>query len=87
MSYQRWARILVWLAVIIAVFIVVAVVLSIVFLVMADADTSNAALGYLAIVLWVAIVAAIPALLAVGIPGVVMTQRVRRQRQAGIIPS
>lgn len=33
--------------------------------------------GYLAIFLWFGITAAIPVLLAVGIPGVVMTRRVR----------
>ncbi|MFB6719788.1 hypothetical protein ACFCV3_06490 [Kribbella sp. NPDC056345] len=83
-GYRRGAVILLWLAIIIAVFMVVAFVTSVVFLVQADADTSKAALGYIAIVLWVAIGAAVPVLLAVGIPGVVMTRRVRRHRQAGI---
>lgn len=86
-GYRRWASILIWLAVIIAVFMVVAFVVSIVFLVEADKDTRKAALGYLAIVLWVGIAAAIPVLLAVAIPGVEMTRRVRQQRQAGITPS
>ncbi|WP_246568008.1 hypothetical protein [Streptomyces flaveus] len=82
--YRRRARILTWLTVIIAVFMVVALVVSIVFLVLADADTRNAALGYLALVLWVGIAAAIPVLLAVAIPGAAMRRRVRQQQQAGI---
>jgi hypothetical protein len=60
---------------------VVAFVASIVFLVKADADVDNAAYGYLAIFLWFGITAAIPVLLALGIPAIVMTRRVRRARQ------
>ncbi|MEU5877863.1 hypothetical protein [Spirillospora sp. NPDC047279] len=86
-AYRRWASVLVGLAIVIAVFLVVAFVTSIVFLVLADADTNNAALGYLAIVLWVGIVAAIPLLLAVAIPAAAMKRRVRQQRRAGITPS
>ncbi len=86
-GYRRWASILVWLAVIIAVFMVVALVASILLLVHANADTSNAAAGYIAIVLWAVIGAAVPVLLAVAIPGVLMKRRVREQRQAGIITS
>ncbi len=48
----------------------------------ADADSGGGALGYLAIFIWFGIVAAIPNLLAVGIPGLVMKGRVRRQAQA-----
>jgi heme/copper-type cytochrome/quinol oxidase subunit 2 len=81
-TYRRWANILVWAAAVIALFVVVASVLSVVFLVQADADSSNAALGYLAIVLWVGIFAAIPVLLGVGIPGLIMKLRVRRWKQA-----
>lgn len=44
----------------------------------------NAAYGYLAIFLWFRIAAAIPVLLAVAIPGAVMTRHVR---QPGITPS
>ncbi|MFF0073058.1 hypothetical protein [Streptomyces sp. NPDC005494] len=83
-GYRRWARILVGLAIAIAVLVVVAAVASVVLLVQADADSANAAYGYLAIVLWVGIALAVPVLLAVAIPGAVMTRRVRQQRQAGI---
>jgi heme/copper-type cytochrome/quinol oxidase subunit 2 len=86
-GYRRWATILIWLAIIIAVLMVVAFVASLVLLAQADADERNAAYGYLAIILWVGIAAAIPVLLAVAIPGAVMTQRVRQQRRAGIPPS
>jgi hypothetical protein len=65
---------------------VVAFVVSLVLLAQADADDRNAAYGYLAIILWAGIVLAIPVLLAVAIPGAVMTRRVRQQRQAGITP-
>jgi heme/copper-type cytochrome/quinol oxidase subunit 2 len=78
-AYRRWANILVWAAAVIALFVVVASVLSVVFLAQADADSSKSALGYLAIVLWVGIMAAIPVLLGVGIPGLIMKLRVRRQ--------
>lgn len=81
-TYRRWANVLVWGAVAIAVFVVVAAVVSVVFLAQADADSSKSALGYLAIVLWVAIMAAIPVLLGVGIPGLIMKQRVRQQDRA-----
>lgn len=81
-TYRRWANILVWAAAVIAVLVVVASVLSVVFLAQADADSSKSALGYLAIVLWVGIMAAIPVLLGVGIPGLVMKLRVRQQDRA-----
>ncbi|MEU5324176.1 hypothetical protein AB0G67_46780 [Streptomyces sp. NPDC021056] len=61
----------------------VAFVASIVFLVKADADVDNAAYGYLAILLWFGIAAAIPVLLALGIPAIVMTRRVRQQERLG----
>ena len=83
-GYRRWAGILVWGAIVIAVLMVVALVVSVVLLVKADADVDNAAYGYLAMFLWFGIVAAIPVVLAVGIPGVVMRRRVR---QAGTTPS
>ncbi|WP_411151982.1 hypothetical protein [Streptomyces sp. A30] len=86
-GYRRWAGILIWLAVVIAVLVVVAFAVSLVLLAKADADVGNAAYGYLAIFLWFGIAAAIPVLLAVAIPGAVMTRRVRQQRQAGITPS
>ncbi len=79
-GYRRWAGILVWLAIIIAVLMVVAFVGSLVLLAVADADVDNAAYGYLAMFLWFGIVAAIPAVLAVGIPGLVMRRRVRADR-------
>ncbi|MFI6693088.1 hypothetical protein ACIBLA_15220 [Streptomyces sp. NPDC050433] len=60
---------------------------SLVLLAQADSDVGNAAYGYLAIFLWFGIAAAIPVLLAVAIPGVVVTRRARQQRQAGITPS
>jgi hypothetical protein len=81
-TYRRWANILVWGAAVIALFVVVASVVSVVFLAQADADSSKSALGYLAIVLWVAIMAAVPVLLGVGIPGLVMKLRVRQQDRA-----
>lgn len=87
-GYRRWAGILIWLAVIIAVFMVVAFAVSVVLLVQANADTTrNPAYGYLILILWVGIAAAIPVLLAVAIPGAAMTRHVRQQRQAGITPS
>lgn len=86
-GYRRWAGVLSRLAIIIAVLVVVAFVASLVLLVQADADVDNAAYGYLAIFLWFGIAAAIPVLLAVAIPGAVMTRRVRRQGQAGGPPS
>ncbi|MEV8227526.1 hypothetical protein AB0P41_15985 [Streptomyces sp. NPDC079167] len=79
-GYRRWAGILVRLAAVIAFLMAAALVASVVLLVRADADTRNAAYGYLALALWAGIVLAIPVLLAVGIPGVVMTRRVRQQR-------
>ncbi|MFC8827713.1 hypothetical protein ACFT9I_20500 [Streptomyces sp. NPDC057137] len=88
-GYRRWAGILIWLAIIIAVLVVVAFVVSLVLLAQADADADagKGAYGYLAIFLWFGIAAAIPVLLAVAIPGALMTRRVRQQRQAGITPS
>ncbi|MFE2643187.1 hypothetical protein ACFXDO_11525 [Streptomyces nigra] len=56
---------------------------SIVFLVKADADVDNAAYGYLAIFLWFGIAAAIPVLLALGIPAIVMTRRVWQLERLG----
>ncbi|WP_367048661.1 hypothetical protein [Streptomyces sp. Je 1-332] len=54
---------------------------SIVFLVNADGD--DAAYGYLALFLWLGIAAAIPVLLALGIPAIVMKRRVRQQERLG----
>ncbi|MFJ6430840.1 hypothetical protein [Streptomyces sp. NPDC091416] len=86
-AYRRWARLLRWLAIVIAALVVVAFVMSLVLLAQADADPAKAAHGYGAIFLWFGIAAAIPVLLAVAVPGVVMTRRVRKeQRQAGITP-
>ncbi|MFE7445741.1 hypothetical protein ACFU7X_35435 [Streptomyces chartreusis] len=55
----------------------VAFVAGIVFLVKADAD--EAAYGYIALFLWFGVAAAVPVLLAFGIPALVMTWRVRQQ--------
>lgn len=82
-SYRRWAGVLLWLAIAVASLTAVAFVASIVLLVKADADVDNAAYGYLAIFLWFGIAAAIPVLLALGIPAVVMTRRVRQQKRLG----
>ena len=82
-GYRRWAGILLWLAIAVAGLMVVAFVASIVFLVKADADVDNAAYGYLALFLWFGIAAAIPVLLALGIPAIVMTRRVRQQVPPG----
>ncbi|MCX4835578.1 hypothetical protein OG785_42480 [Streptomyces sp. NBC_00006] len=79
-GYRRWAGVLLWLAIVLAGLMVVAFVVSLVFLTKADADGGNASYGYLALFLWFGIAAAIPVLLALGIPGLVMTRRVRRQR-------
>lgn len=79
-GYRRWARILTWLAIIIAALMAVALAVSVVLLVTADANVDNAAYGYLAIFLWFGIAAATPVLLAVGIPAAVMTRRARQQR-------
>lgn len=59
----------------------VAFVASIAFLVRADADVNDAAHGYLALFLWFGIAAAMPVLLALGIPGIVMTRRVRQRER------
>ncbi|MEU1468378.1 hypothetical protein ABZ434_09165 [Streptomyces sp. NPDC005761] len=82
-SYRRWAGILVLLAALITLLMAVALVLSFVLLAQADANAAKAAHGYGAIFLWFGIAAAAPVLLAVGVPGVVMTRRVRHQRRAG----
>ncbi|MEV5201345.1 hypothetical protein [Streptomyces sp. NPDC053720] len=62
---------------------VLAVLAGIVLLVKADADVDAAAYGYLAIFLWFGIAAAIPVLLALGIPAIVMKRRVRQQERLG----
>ncbi|MCX5559750.1 hypothetical protein [Streptomyces sp. NBC_00038] len=82
-GYRRWARVLLWLAIALAVLIVVAFVASIVLLVKADADVDNAAYGYLALFLWFGITAAVPVLLGLGVPAIVMTRRVRQQERLG----
>jgi hypothetical protein len=79
-GYRRWAKILLGLAIAIAVLMVVALVASFVLLAVADADVDNAAYGYLAIFVWFGLFGALPFLLGFGIPGVVMTRRVRQQR-------
>lgn len=84
-TYRRWANVLVWGAAVIAVLVVVALVASFVLLAQADGNVDNAALGYLAILLWFGIVAAVPVLLGVGIPGLVMKQRVRQQDRASAV--
>ncbi|MGW3292515.1 hypothetical protein ACWC9S_00975 [Streptomyces xiamenensis] len=81
-AYRRWAGILLGLAVVLGALMMVAFVASVVLLVVADRDTGNAAYGYLALILWAAIAAAMPLLIALAVPGAVMTQRVRRQRRA-----
>lgn len=87
-GYRRWASILIWLAVITAVFMVAAFVMSVVLLVQANADTTrNPAYGYLILILWAGIAAAIPFLLAFATQGAAMRRHVRQQRQAGITPS
>jgi hypothetical protein len=80
-AYRRWATALVWIAVVVLAFVVVASVASIIMLNIANADTTASAYGYLAIVLWVLIMAAVPVLLGTGITGLVMRARVRRTPQ------
>ncbi|MFJ4836410.1 hypothetical protein ACIP79_41935 [Streptomyces sp. NPDC088747] len=82
-GYRRWAGVLLWLAITLASLMVVALVASIVLLVKADAAADDAAYGYLALFLWFAIAAATPVLLALGIPAIVMTRRVRQQERLG----
>ncbi|MFF0507465.1 hypothetical protein ACFYUH_28225 [Streptomyces fimicarius] len=87
-GYRRRATILTWAAIVQGALMAVALVVSIVFLIRADQDTRNAAYGYLALVLWVAIAAGVPVLLALAIPGARMRRRVReQQRWAGTTPS
>ncbi|MGY0488930.1 hypothetical protein [Streptomyces sp. WG-D5] len=81
-SYRRWARILLGLAIVVASLVLVALVASFVLLAKADADVNDAAYGYLALFLWFGIAAAIPLVLALGIPGVLMTRRARQQERA-----
>ncbi|MFJ4837946.1 hypothetical protein [Streptomyces sp. NPDC088746] len=78
-AYRRWAGILFRLAAAVAFLMAAAFVASLVLLVRADADTRNAAYGYLALALWAGIALAIPVLLALGIPAVVMRRHVRQQ--------
>ncbi|MEV7990633.1 hypothetical protein AB0O67_01610 [Streptomyces sp. NPDC086077] len=80
-GYRRWSGVLLWLAITVAGLMVVALVASIVFLMKADADVDDAAYGYLAVFLWFGIAAAIPVLLALGIPAIIMTRRVRQQER------
>ncbi|MDT0268633.1 hypothetical protein RM844_20315 [Streptomyces sp. DSM 44915] len=86
-GYQRWAGALVRLAVGLGVLVAVALVVSFVLLARADADQDRAAEGYLAMFLWFGIVAVTPVLLAAGIVGRAMRERVRRTRSAGGQPS
>ncbi|MGD6749657.1 hypothetical protein [Streptomyces sp. BH105] len=81
-GYRRWAGVLLWSAIVLAGLMVIGFVVSLVLLVKADEDVDNAAYGYLALFLWFGIAVAIPVVLALGIPGVVMTLRVRRRRRA-----
>ena len=83
-GYRRWAGVLVRTASVIALLMGVAFVVSLVLLALADAEEGHAAYGYLAVLLWFGIAAAVPVLLAVAIPGAVMTRRVRR---AGTTPA
>ncbi|WP_235978514.1 hypothetical protein [Streptomyces lycii] len=82
-GYRRWTGVLLWLAITVAGLMAVAFVAGIVLLMKADANTDDAAYGYLALFLWFGIAAAAPVLLALGIPALVMTRRVRRQRRLG----
>ena len=81
-AYRKWATALLWIAVILLAFVVVATVASFVLLGLANASSDAAAYGYLAIFLWFAVAALFPLLLGAGIPGLVMTRRVRRTPQA-----
>ncbi|MFE7141300.1 hypothetical protein ACFVAG_26450 [Streptomyces sp. NPDC057644] len=79
-GYRRQAGILTWSAIVVAFLMGVALVVSVVFLVRADQDTRNAAYGYLALVLWVGIAAAVPVLLALAIPAARMRRRLRERQ-------
>ncbi|MER6698902.1 hypothetical protein ABT289_17190 [Streptomyces fimicarius] len=85
-GYRRRATILTWAAIVQGALMAVALVVSVVFLILADQDTRNAAYGYLALVLWVAIAAGVPVLLALAIPGARMRRRLREQNRAGNSP-
>ncbi|MEU8990461.1 hypothetical protein AB0C98_29205 [Streptomyces sp. NPDC048558] len=76
---RRWAGLLLRVTIAIAGLMLVAFVVGIVFLVRADADAGEAAYGYIALFLWFGVAAAVPVLLAFGIPALVMTRRVRQQ--------
>ncbi|MGQ4729695.1 hypothetical protein ACUN3E_18740 [Streptomyces sp. Ju416(a)] len=80
-DYRRKAAILTWSAIVVGALMAVALVVSVIFLIRADQDTRDAAYGYLALVLWVGIAAAVPVLLALAIPAARMRRRVREQQR------
>ncbi|MGW8490633.1 hypothetical protein [Streptomyces sp. NPDC055886] len=82
-AYRRRAGLLTWSAVVVGALMAVALVVSVVFLIRADQDTRNAAYGYLALVLWVGIAAAVPVLLALAIPAARMRRRLRERQPGG----
>ncbi|MFF2225993.1 hypothetical protein ACFVV7_22060 [Streptomyces globisporus] len=82
-AYRRRAGLLTWSAIVVGALMAVALVVSVVFLVRADQDTRNAAYGYLALVLWVGIAAAVPVLLALAIPAARMRRRLRERQPDG----
>ncbi|MET8941748.1 hypothetical protein ABZX28_32700 [Streptomyces rubiginosohelvolus] len=79
-DYRHRAGVLTWSAVVVGALMAVALVVSVVFLIRADQDTRNAAYGYLALVLWVGIAAAVPVLLALAIPAARMRRRLRERQ-------
>ncbi|MCC8479443.1 hypothetical protein LMJ41_16325 [Streptomyces globisporus] len=80
-DYRHKAAILTWSAIVVGALMAVALVVSVIFLIRADQDTRNAAYGYLALVLWVGIAAAVPVLLALAIPAARMRRRVREPQR------
>ncbi|MFD8568500.1 hypothetical protein [Streptomyces sp. NPDC059639] len=81
-DYRRRATLLTRFAIAVGALMAVALVISVVFLVQADSDSTKSGLGYLALVLWAGITVATPVLVALVVPAVTMTRRVRRQEQA-----
>lgn len=80
-TFTRRYRVTAWLLIWVPVALMVgAGALSAVLLAAADADSSNSAYGYLAVVVWVAMLYGGPLLLAAFIPGCVMLSRSNRAR-------
>jgi hypothetical protein len=78
-SYRRWAHVLLWVPVGLAVG---GMGLSFIMLAIADSSVDNAALGYLALVLWGVLLVASPLLIASFVFGIVMLSKSSNARAA-----